>query len=176
MTVLPLKSLGYSLNKREFKDAMRLRYEWDIPDLPRNCVCGSRNSLEHTLDCKRGGFVSLRHNDLRDTEAQLLQEIAYDVHIEPELQDISENTQLASGTNLANGARLDIAARGVFGRRDITYFDVRVTNPNCMTNRQKTLQEIYAEHERQKMVSYNDRVLQVEKGTFVPRYIPRPEG
>ena len=26
MTVLPLKSLGYSLNKREFKDAMRLRY------------------------------------------------------------------------------------------------------------------------------------------------------
>ena len=43
-----------------------------------------------------------------------------------------------------------------------------MTNPNCMTNRQKTLQEIYAEHERQKMVSYNDRVLQVEKGTFVP--------
>ena len=168
LTALPLKALGYSLNKREFRDSLRLRYGWEIPDLPRSCVCGSRNTIEHTLDCKRGGFVSLRHNDLRDTEARLLDEIAYDVQIEPELQDLSENIQLAPGSNTAQGARLDIAARGVYSRRDRTFFDVRVTNPHCMTNRGKTLPQVYAEHERQKMVAYNDRVLQVERGTFVP--------
>ena len=168
LTALPLKSLGYSLNKREFRDAIRIRYGWEIPDLPKTCVCGTRNNIEHTLDCKRGGYVSLRHNDLRDTEAQLLKEIACDVRIEPELQDITENIQLSSGSNLASGARLDIAARGVFSRRDITFFDVRVTNPNCNSNRNKSLQQIYSEHERQKMTAYNDRILQVERGTFVP--------
>ena len=46
--------------------------------------------------------------------------------------------------------------------------DVRVTNPNCNSNRNKSLQQIYSEHERQKMTAYNDRILQVERGTFVP--------
>ena len=38
LAVLPLKSLGYSLNMREFQDAIRLRYGWHIPDMPNHCT------------------------------------------------------------------------------------------------------------------------------------------
>ena len=168
LSALPLKILGYVLNKREFRDALRLRYGWDFPELPRNCVCGELNTVSHTLDCKHGGFVSLRHNELRDTEAHILKEVAYDVRVEPELQDLSENIQLSSGSNLANNTRLDISARGVFSRSEVTFFDVRVTNPNFTSSRDLSLSAVYQKHERQKVTAYNDRILQVEKGAFVP--------
>ena len=112
--------------------------------------------------------MNLRHNELRNTEAEIMAEIAYDVRVEPELQDIPENLQLSSGTILADGARLDVSARGIFRRHELTFFDVRVTNPNCSTNQNLSLRRIYESHEKQKMTAYNDRVLQVEKASFVP--------
>ena len=39
--------------------------------------------------CKRGGFVTQRHNGLRDLEADLLSMVCNDVEIEPIHQDIS---------------------------------------------------------------------------------------
>ena len=41
LTVIPLKDMDFDLNKREFCDAVRLRYDWPIPDNPSVCVCGS---------------------------------------------------------------------------------------------------------------------------------------
>ena len=41
LTVIPLKDIDFDLNKREFRDAVRLRYDWPIPDNPSVCVCGS---------------------------------------------------------------------------------------------------------------------------------------
>lgn len=43
-------------------DAMHLRYNWPISNLPENCGC----SDDHAMSCKNGGFVAQRHNDLRD--------------------------------------------------------------------------------------------------------------
>ncbi len=37
----------------------------------------------------RGGFPSLRHNEVRDLTARLLTEVCNDVQIEPELQEIT---------------------------------------------------------------------------------------
>ena len=38
LTVIPIKDQGYDLNKREFKDAIKMRYNWEISDLPKSCV------------------------------------------------------------------------------------------------------------------------------------------
>ena len=62
LTALPLKSLSYTLNKQEFRDSVALRYSWPINDIPKLCACGTKNSVSHTLDCKKGGFVSMRHD------------------------------------------------------------------------------------------------------------------
>jgi len=48
--------------------------------------------------CKRGGFVTQCHNELRDLEAELLNMVCTDVEIEPVLQDIS-GEQLGRGSN-----------------------------------------------------------------------------
>ena len=34
LTVLPLKDLGLNLNKKEFRDAVKLRYDWPVEDIP----------------------------------------------------------------------------------------------------------------------------------------------
>ena len=34
-----LKTWSFSLNKREFKEPIHLRYDWKISDTPSTCVC-----------------------------------------------------------------------------------------------------------------------------------------
>ena len=143
LAVLPLQSLGYSLNKREFQDAIRLRYGWNIPDMPRHCGCGKLNSVNHSLDCKLGGYTHIRHNKIRDTEARIMQEVAFDVKTEPGLQTLSRNINLTPGTKTEDNARLDISARGIFSSHELTFFDVRITNPNAPSNRSLTLSGVY---------------------------------
>lgn len=167
LTVLPLQLTGYLLNKQEFRDSIALRYGWKIQNIPAYCGCGHKNNINHTLDCKKGGYVSMRHNAIRDTEANLLREVCRDVVIEPQLLPV-DSTKYATRTNTQHGARLDISARGVWSTFERTFFDVRVTHPNCVSNVHKPLANIYNEHEKQKKVEYEERVLQSEKGSFTP--------
>ena len=69
LTVIPMKDLGYNLSKREFRDAIKIRYGWEISDLPKTCACGDFFDVDHAMICRRGGFVIQRHNELRDLEA-----------------------------------------------------------------------------------------------------------
>ena len=34
LSVVPMKEMGFNLNKREFRDAIKLRYDWPIDDIP----------------------------------------------------------------------------------------------------------------------------------------------
>jgi len=86
-TVIPCKDMDFDLNKREFRDAIRLRYDWAIPDSPSVCVCGCYFSA---MICQHGGLVIIqRHNEIRDLEAELLEIVCHDVEIEPCLQPIT---------------------------------------------------------------------------------------
>ena len=110
----------------------------------------------------------MRHNALRDSEALLMKEIAKDVQTEPSLLPVGDDVQLKAGTIRKPQARLDISARGIWSPCEKTFFDVRVTHPNTQTNRNKSMAEIYAAQEEEKKKLYNDRVLEVEKASFVP--------
>ena len=92
LTVIPNKDLDFDLNKREFKDAIHLRYDWEITGTPTVCACGERFSMDHAMICKRGGFIIQRHNELRDLEADLLNLVCNDVETEPVLQEITGET------------------------------------------------------------------------------------
>ena len=56
--------------------------------------------------CPRGGYPTLRHNEIRDLMADLLQEVCHDVTVEPHLQQM---TEVISGCTSVVGdeARLD---------------------------------------------------------------------
>ena len=62
----------------------------------------------------------------------------------------------------------NVAAVGLYAPFERTFFDIRVTHPNCDTNTFKTLDKIYKDHEKEKKDLYEERVLQSEKGSFVP--------
>ena len=67
--VLPLQDLSFNLNKREFCDAFKLRYDWPVEDIRSTCACGESSTVAHLMICKLGGFITQRHNELRDLEA-----------------------------------------------------------------------------------------------------------
>ena len=49
LTVLPIRDTSFDLNKSEFRDAVKLRYGWDIPDMPCICVIAGTTSMWITL-------------------------------------------------------------------------------------------------------------------------------
>ena len=168
LSALPLQELGYTLNKVEFQDALSLRFNWHLQTLPKKCGgCGSKNNTDHALSCKTGGYVSFRHDAVRDVEAELLKEICRNVKVEPPLQE-TRGDMLRSNANASDQARLDIAATGLWSRFERTYFDVRVTHPNAPSNRAKSLKQLYIRNEEEKMVKYAQRVIDTEKGSFCP--------
>jgi hypothetical protein len=90
LTALPLMEHGFALHKGAFHDALALRYGWSPSEMPSKCACGNNFSVEHALSCAKGGFPSIRHNEIRDLTATLLTEVCHDVSVEPGLQPISK--------------------------------------------------------------------------------------
>lgn len=167
LTALPLIEHSFVLNKQEFHDGIALRYGLSLQNCPRICVCGTDNTNDHMLICKRGGFVSLRHNTIRDTTAEILRDVCKDVNVEPRLIPMSGET-LPTSANTSQEARLDISARGVWAPLDKAFFDIRVIHPNAASNVSKSIDAMYRTHEMEKKRLYNERILQVEKATFTP--------
>ena len=90
LSSLPLEDCGFVLNKQEFIDAMALRYNKPIKGTSKTCVCGVLNDMDHSLVCKRGGFISLRHDRMRDTTASLIiSKVCKDTVTEPLLLPIT---------------------------------------------------------------------------------------
>ena len=89
LNVLPLQEEGFCMNKEEFRDALALRYNKYIPDLPSICPCGKPFDPYHAMECKKGGFIHARHDQMRNLEAALLSEVCNDVSIEPPLQPVT---------------------------------------------------------------------------------------
>ena len=92
LTALPLGEAGFSLNMQEFRDALVMRYNISIKGLSETCACGSEFTCDHAMIGKKGGFISLRHNDLRDITYKLLSEVCKGVENEPMLQPLTGET------------------------------------------------------------------------------------
>ena len=167
LSCLPLKCLGYDLSKRDFQDAICLRYGWRVKHMPKHCGCGSVNDIEHALICKKGGFIIMRHNAVRDSEAAIMKEVTKDVQIEPMLMPVG-NVELSAGSNVQNNAKSDVSARGLWSIQEKTFFDIRITHPYAPSHARKSSDTLLKENENSKMREYNDRVLQIEKASFVP--------
>ncbi|KAL5502789.1 hypothetical protein EMCRGX_G009613 [Ephydatia muelleri] len=111
-------------------------YAWLPANTPTSCACGAPFSVEHALSCPKGGFPSIRHNEIRDYTAYLLSEICHNVSTEPHLQPITGEAPTSASANFQDGARLDVAADGFWGSRfERTFFDVKVFNPYAPSNR-----------------------------------------
>jgi hypothetical protein len=107
----------------------------------------------------------MRHNNIRDFEANLLRQICNDVESEPPLQPLEGES--IPGL-VGDEARPDVRARGFWRNGQNAFFDICVTNTNCASQSNMTAAKIYAKHEAIKKRSYNQRIMQIEHGTFTP--------
>ena len=142
LSTLPIEEHGFTLHKGAFKDALCLRYGWRPTHLPSHCIYGRQFTVEHALNCPRGGFSSIRHNEIRDITAELLSEICHSVGTEPNLQPVTEEQLTHRTANREDGARLDIVAESFWGRdRQCAFFDVWVFNPFVQCYRNTSLSQ-----------------------------------
>ena len=173
LTALPLEEHGFVLHKGSFRDALCLRYGWRTSHLPSHCVCEREFSVDHSLNCKCGGYPSIRHNEIRDITAHLITEVCHNVLIEPPLQQLSGEIMSLQSANVQDEARLDIA--GFWGcSHQRAFFDVRIFNPFARTYVNSPLSTCHKRNEADKRRNYDERVREVEHGSFTPLIISTP--
>ena len=168
LTSLPIKDQGFYLDKQSFFDALYIRYGIPLKRMPLKCVCGVSYTMDHAFNCKRGGFVTIRHNNVRDLTAELLSEICKDVQIEPQLTPLTGEVFQHKSANKSDEARLDVSARGFWERGRKAFVDIRVFNPLARSYSNQELKAAHRRNEADKKREYGERVNQIEHGSFTP--------
>ena len=79
---------GFNLNKDELRDVLSLRYNHQMNNLPSKCKCDETFDSNQARNCKKGGFLSIRHNSARKFQVNFLIKVYHDVQIEPKLQSV----------------------------------------------------------------------------------------
>ena len=120
------------------------------------------------MSCKKGGLVSIRHNDIRDLTAKILREVCNDVEVEAKLIPLTGEQLQYRLAITGDEARLDIRARSFWVRGQEAFLDIRVFDPNANKNLNATLPRCHKINEKEKKRNYNNRILQIEHGTFTP--------
>ena len=121
------------------------------------------------MNCPTGGYPTLWHNELRDFTAAILSEVCTDVCVEPPLQSLSGETLTYTTANREDGARLDVSAVGFWGgHHQRAFFDVKVFNPTASSYRATPVASLYRRFEKEKRRKYEQRIREVEMGSFTP--------
>ena len=81
--------------------------------------------IDHIISCKKGGFVSLRHNQVRS----LVIEVCSDLCVKPQLLQLTGENLNEKMAIRSDEARVDITARRFWVTGQLAFFDVRVFNP-----------------------------------------------
>ena len=110
----------------------------------------------------------MRHDAIRDTFSELMNEVCYDVEIEPHLQSLQGESFDHRTTTTEDEARLDIKANGLWETRfSKTYFDVNIFNPLAKSY-PKSIPDAYTFYESQKRLKFEQRIIEVENSSFNP--------
>ena len=122
LTVIPMAYHHFDLSATEFRDSLALRYHRPLLRLP--ALCGSQFSTGHALDCRKGGLVIERHNQIRDALGYLAS-IAYnEVVREPIIREPNDRENVPA-------LIADLSVCGVWQPQATTFFDVRVVDSDA---------------------------------------------
>ena len=112
--------------------------------------------------------MAQRHDCVRNLLTSLIGKVCTIVEVEPQLQPLdNERFNLRSAVTSPE-ARLEFKAGGFWSRGVTAFFDVRVTHVNSKCNQGKETSTIFKEQEDDKKRNYQQRVLDVEMGSFTP--------
>ena len=122
---------GLVLNKQEFRDFLPI-----ISPCPT--YQASVFVVRSIPSAMQGGFVTQRHDGLRNLLTSLIGKVCTTVEVEPQLQHLdNERFNLRSAVTSPE-ARLDFNAGGFWSRGVTAFFDVKITHVNSKCNQGKT--------------------------------------
>ena len=161
---------GTDLVAQECRDAAFLRYGLKPPDLPKNCDgCNARFSICHALDCKRGGLVTARHNELRDGVVDLAGRSFTPSHVcnDPLIYQscavmrskaqparLSDKTKQGDSPPEATEQKVDLLIRDLWANGTDSVHDMRVVNTYAKSYWEKSPKRCLEEAERSKKKMY----------------------
>ena len=91
---------------------------------------GATFDVQHSLDCMRGGYRTIQHNEVRDVLASVIKEAGFKaVETEPQLQPLSGESFDFKSANKEEDARSDIKCNGFWRPMRTAYFDIKVVSP-----------------------------------------------
>jgi len=147
LTAIPVKTDNFNLSSVEFRDALCLRYAKPLINVPPICDgCGSVFTVTHSLDCKKGGLITQRHNEVRDLLHDLSTIVWHQVIKEPIIQESSPNQEALIG---------DLSARGVWQPQATAVFDIRDIDSDAPSYLSRPVESVLKSAEREKKLKYN---------------------
>ena len=163
LTAMPNALNGTELSTDEFRDSLRIRFGLTPLALPATCDgCGCKFLVEHGLSCKKGGLVTLRHNELAAEWRSLCATALTPAAVSTEPLIHSGRTATGEGTaseqstpgTIKPEERGDVGVRGFWKRGSATIFDVRIVDTDAPTYRSRDPAKVLASHEKQKKGKY----------------------
>ena len=156
---MPLARSQFDLSAQEFRDGLALRYRKPLLSLSSVCDgCGAPLSIEHALDCRFGGLVTRRHNEVCDAFGDLASLVWSPVVKEPVVNDRSAD---------ADTLVADLCVRGVWEAQTKALFDIRVidtdTRSYCTRSPKDVLGTAEGENKHKYLQACQDR-----HATFTP--------
>ena len=88
---MPIAAQRRYLLKNEFQEALRLRFGMKIEGVALKCACGYTNTTIHANNCKVGGYVTRRHDVMRNFLQQKAAIVNNDTEIEPHMQETNNH-------------------------------------------------------------------------------------
>ena len=112
-------------------------------NLPTSCPCGSKFDIQHSMSCKKDGFISIRHSDLQNITANMMLEVCnvkiVDTEAEPKLTPLSGEELQGITSNNSKEARVDIRTRGFWERGHQQAFRRKGVQPQHLLLSQQVL-------------------------------------
>jgi len=189
LTAVPNRLNGTILSAEDFRDNLRLRYNLKPLGMPDLCDgCGAKMTVEHALQCKVGGLVHCRHNDVTREFGSLCKQaftpgaVEYEPFIYSSTQRTAEEVAAAAKAetttqqhNATEGStpvttkeeRGDVMVSHFWKRQRRTVFDTRITDADCRSYRNKAPLAVLRQQEREKIRKYKDACLE-RRRDFTP--------
>ena len=117
-----------------------IKYGWRLKQIPSHCVYGNTFYLQYTLQYPKGEFVTLHHNNIRKTTANLLT-VKNEVCSRWVVKRLPRRLQI-------NWIKLELMSVDFWLKGQVAFFDIRIFNPTAKQ---------YVNHELPKSYKVNEK-------------------
>jgi hypothetical protein len=162
LTYTPQAANHTTLDSFTFRDYLAIRYGTAPVQTQSRCDgCQDRPAfdLEHALNCKKGGMVTWRHNEVRDVLGDFAHQAWNNAEKEPIIEETREG-RIA--------LRADLLVYGVWARQLAALFDIRVTHTDSASYLHQTPKQAMRTQAMEKVQKYGPAVARRGNSHFTP--------